>query len=156
MPLPRAAKTPLPSPSPPRPTNNPFSMAIELRIKDSPYRSVVLATPTHALILRYSSPEQNSRRNRSTPIPGPPAPQCIVEFLDRSSVDLDNYRPVSSQQCLGTLGLITLNGDVFLSVITGAREVASVRPGESVSRIHAVEFRKWSPPRFYLRKSSNS
>jgi len=41
------------------------------------------------------------------------------------------------------LGLITLNNDVFLCVITGSEEVATVRPGETVQKIFAVEFCEW-------------
>lgn len=67
----------------------------------------------------------------------------MVEFAELGSVDLDDYRRLSSQPCLGTLGLITLGGDIFMCVITGAREVASVRPGEAVLRIQAVQFRKF-------------
>lgn len=67
-----------------------------------------------------------------------------MELAELGSVDLDDYRRLSSQPCLGTLGLITLGGDIFICVITGAREVASVRPGEAVLRIHAVQFREFT------------
>ncbi|KAG0638498.1 hypothetical protein HOY80DRAFT_1047482 [Tuber brumale] len=126
-------------------------MPIDLLIKDHPHRSIALLTPSHALILRNSpspSPTQNSSNasfasileRTNGPSSTTPIPKCIIEFLHRSSVDLDGYRSLSSQPCLGTLGLITLNRDVFLGVVTSAREVASVRPGEPVFRIHAVNF----------------
>jgi endonuclease/exonuclease/phosphatase family metal-dependent hydrolase len=38
------------------------------------------------------------------------------------------------------LGLITVNSDVFLVVVNGASKVATVRPGETVQRIHSVGF----------------
>lgn len=68
----------------------------------------------------------------------------MVELAELGSVDLGDYRRLSSQPCLGTLGLITLGGDIFICVIIGAREVASVRPGEAVLRIQAVQFREFS------------
>jgi SacI homology domain/Endonuclease/Exonuclease/phosphatase family len=40
----------------------------------------------------------------------------------------------------GTLGLITLNNDVFICMVTGSIEVANVRPGETVQKIYSVEF----------------
>lgn len=128
-------------------------MPIELLIKDHPPRSIALLTPSHALILRNSSSlpaVQSSGNSFSASIPErindpssspASAPKCIIEFLDLASVDLDGYRSLSSQPCLGTLGLITLNQHVFLGVVTSAREVASVRPGEGVFRINAVNFR---------------
>jgi hypothetical protein len=42
---------------------------------------------------------------------------------------------------MGCLGLISIGRDIFLCVITSAKEVAQVRPGEVVSRILGVEFR---------------
>jgi hypothetical protein len=64
----------------------------------------------------------------------------MVEFADVSSVNLNDYRTLSPLPIHGTLGLITINGDVFLCVVTGASKVATVRPGETVERIIAVEF----------------
>lgn len=65
----------------------------------------------------------------------------MVELAELDSVNLSDYKRLTSQPCFGTLGLITLGGDIFICVITSAREVATVRPGETVLRIHAVQFR---------------
>jgi hypothetical protein len=65
----------------------------------------------------------------------------MVEFAVRNAVDLDDYRTVNN--ALGTLGLITLNNDVFICAIIGATQVATVRPGETVQKIHSVEFCWW-------------
>ena len=62
----------------------------------------------------------------------------MVEFATYASLDFTGYRTFSNAQ--GTLGLITLNNDVFLCVVTGSDRVASPRPGESVQKIHSVEF----------------
>lgn len=64
----------------------------------------------------------------------------MVEFADVQSVDVSEYRTLSPLPVHGTLGLITINNDVFLCVVTGAAKVASVRPGETVDKIYAVEF----------------
>jgi hypothetical protein len=75
----------------------------------------------------------------------------MVEFTVRNSLDLTGYRTVNNAQ--GTLGLITLNNDVFLCAIILASQVASVRPGETVQRIHSVEFCAYplsSPSKFLL------
>ena len=64
----------------------------------------------------------------------------MVEFADVSSLDLSDYRTLSPLPVHGTLGLITLNNDIFLCLVTSAAKVAVVRPGETVERILAVEF----------------
>jgi hypothetical protein len=67
-------------------------------------------------------------------------PRCMVEFGDLNSINLEHFHPVTTAR--GTLGLITLSNDVFLCVITGSEEVATVRPLETVQKIFAVEFCK--------------
>ncbi len=64
----------------------------------------------------------------------------MVEFAAVSSLDLNDYRTLSPIPIHGTLGLITINNDIFLCVVAGASKVASVRPGETVEKIYAVEF----------------
>jgi hypothetical protein len=64
----------------------------------------------------------------------------MVEFSALETVDLSDYRTLSPVAVHGTLGLITISNDVFICVVTGASKVASVRPGETVERIYAVEF----------------
>jgi hypothetical protein len=64
----------------------------------------------------------------------------MVEFADLEGVDISDYRTLGPVPIHGTLGLITISGDVFLCVVTGATKVASVRPGETVEKIFAVEF----------------
>lgn len=64
----------------------------------------------------------------------------MVEFSSIEQLDLSDYRPVNTQNAYGTLGLITVNGDVFLVVVSAASKVATVRPGETVQRIGGVAF----------------
>lgn len=52
---------------------------------------------------------------------------------------MQDYRRLSAA-VQGTLGLVTLNGDVFLCVVNGSRKVATVRPGETIQVIWSVEF----------------
>lgn len=66
------------------------------------------------------------------------APRCMVEFVQKTQVDLKGYRTLTTAK--GALGLITLGEDVFVCVATGSREVATVRPNETVQQIFAVEF----------------
>ncbi|KAJ5218285.1 uncharacterized protein N7498_000384 [Penicillium cinerascens] len=96
--------------------------------QDHPQRTIALVTTDHVLIFHYNATDTGAK--------GPP--RCQVEFSDVSSVDLGSYRPLGAGY--GTLGLITLNDDVFVCVVTGASQAATVRPGETVSRIDNVGF----------------
>lgn len=125
-------------------------MSIRVLLREYPHRSIALVTPSHALIFRHSPTTNDAIANGSlvsvnssqgrTSIDGASAPRCMVEFADVASLDLSDYRTLNPLPIHGTLGLITINSDVFLCVVTGASKVASVRPGESVEKIFGVEF----------------
>jgi hypothetical protein len=122
-------------------------MSIRVLIKEYPHRAIALATPTHVLVLRHSSSstENNGNNNASSTSlgsngTGAGAARCMVEFSRTEEVDLSDYRGLHSVNVHGTLGLITVNGDIFLVVVNGASKVATVRPGETVQRIHSVGF----------------
>jgi len=53
---------------------------------------------------------------------------------------MEDYRTLSSLKVYGTLGLITIGRDVFLCVVSNARKVATVRPGEDVQQVLGVDF----------------
>lgn len=96
--------------------------------QDHPQRTIALVTSDHVLVFHYTAVGPDVKT----------APRCQVEFSDVSSVDLRGYRPLGAGH--GTLGLVTLNEDVFVCVVTGSSQAATVRPGEAVSRIDNVDF----------------
>ncbi|KAJ5157574.1 Inositol-1-4-5-trisphosphate 5-phosphatase 1 [Penicillium canariense] len=96
--------------------------------RDQPRRTIALVTSDHVLIFHYGAAETGLKA----------APRCQVEFSEASSVDLAGYRSLGAGY--GTLGLITLNEDVFVCVVTGSSQAATVRPAETVSRIDNVDF----------------
>lgn len=124
----------------------------ELYIRDYPFRSIAIVSSSHALILRYShvgsGPTEatlvnGSNNNLSRARGGqnePIAAKCMVEFSPVTEDLLKDYRPLSPQPIYGTLGLMAVQNEVFLSVITHATRVATVRPGETVERIQGVAF----------------
>jgi len=120
-------------------------MSVRVFIRDHPHRTIALATDEHVLVFRHSLSSTESASSSSLRLSNQLAtPRCLVEFTARSSLDLTEYRSIGNGQ--GTLGLITLNSDVFLCVISSSSQVATVRPGETVQRIHAVEFCRSSIP----------
>ncbi|KAL9060328.1 MAG: hypothetical protein Q9162_000732 [Coniocarpon cinnabarinum] len=92
-------------------------MSAKLLRRNQPVRSLALATESHVLVF------VNNR----------------VELYESSQADLLDYKPLS-YSVHGTLGLITIEDDVFICVVTGANKVASVRPGETVQQILSVDF----------------
>ncbi|GFF59665.1 SacI domain and endonuclease/exonuclease/phosphatase family protein [Aspergillus udagawae] len=102
--------------------------------RDYPQRTLILATTDYALIFKAIAGEvdHNKGSNKRDTI------HCLVEFSSLSSVDLTDYRCLCDGH--GTLGLIALDGDVFLCVVTGASKAGTVRPGEAVWRIDNVHF----------------
>ena len=111
-------------------------MPLRVLCKNGPDRTLLLVADDHALSLQYVPvvSETLSSVSYSNVLP----PKCMVEFTNTSSLDLNEFRTLGSGQ--GTLGLITLNGDVFLCVVTRSTKVGMVRPGETVQRIESVEF----------------
>ncbi|GFF16671.1 DNase I-like protein [Aspergillus terreus] len=108
--------------------------SLRILSRDHPHRTLALATDDCALIFQYTSESGagHQRRNNNDP------PRCLVEFVSHSSAELKGYRSLGLG--FGTLGLVTLDEDVFLCVVTGSSRAATVRPGETVSRIDNVDF----------------
>jgi hypothetical protein len=104
--------------------------------QDHPRRTIGLATSNSILLFRHSPTPVDSLSNVSnTHID---TPRCLVEFCSLSSVDLREFRQIGEGR--GTLGLITLNNDVFICTVSASSRAATVRPGETVLRIENVEF----------------
>ncbi|KAI8960914.1 SacI homology domain-containing protein [Daldinia sp. FL1419] len=121
----------------------------QLLLREYPHRAIAIATPTHALIFRYSPTTSEAIANgslASVSSARPRAagdglvPKCMVEFTPVSKQLLSEFRPLTARPIFGTLGLISIGPDVFLCVITHASRVATVRPGETVERIASVDF----------------
>ncbi|KAL4781149.1 SacI homology domain-containing protein [Aspergillus varians] len=104
--------------------------SIRVLSRDHPVRTLIVATSEDALIFRHSLGE-------ALPANGD-TQRCLVEFASLSSIDLTGYRALGSGY--GTLGLVTIDQDVFVCVITRSSKAATVRPGETVLRIEDVDF----------------
>lgn len=112
-------------------------MSLKILRRDEPRRCIALVSSSYALIFRHGQLEQDQGGpgSKSTP----PA-QCMVEFSQIERVDLSEYKPLRHSTVCGTLGLINIDSDVFVSVITHDSAVATVRQDEHVRKIGAVEF----------------
>ncbi|KAI0600222.1 SacI homology domain-containing protein [Biscogniauxia sp. FL1348] len=121
----------------------------QLLIRDYPHRAIAIATSTHVLIFRHSPTNIEAIADgsltsvvpsRSRALSEGHVSKCMVEFTPITRYLLDDFRPLISRPIYGTLGLIAINQDVFLCVVTQASRVATLRPGETVEKIASVEF----------------
>ncbi|KAF2222115.1 SacI homology domain-containing protein [Elsinoe ampelina] len=118
-------------------------MTIRVLLRDYPHRAVALATNDHVLTFRHNKSDTQDPRipalNTNSIQNGSPS-QCMVDFSSIAQADLSDFRSLTSLAIHGTLGLVTVGGDIFLCVVNGANRVATVRPGENVQQITSVEF----------------
>ena len=121
-------------------------MSLRLFLQQDLPRTIVLATEQHALVFRHDASDLYRSRDAHATERHSATPQCIVEFVTLSSFDLSTFRQIRISGAHGTLGLISINADIYLCVISGADRVATVRPGEAVQRILSVEFCRLSAP----------
>ncbi|KAL5345281.1 Inositol-1,4,5-trisphosphate 5-phosphatase 1 [Pseudogymnoascus australis] len=116
-------------------------MSIRVLVRDHPNRAIALVTASHALIFRYTTTASDAVHNGShASLPSSAPPRCMAEFSRLDQVDLAEYRTLSPRPVHGTLGLITVENEVFICIVTGASKVANVRPNETVERIYATQF----------------
>lgn len=128
-------------------------MSIDVLLRNHPHRSIALRTTSHALVLRHSS--SSAEASHASHAQGfrsaGDVARCIVDFSTVDDIDLSDYWSLSPLPVQGTLGLITVDHGIFLCVVSSSTHVATVRPGETVQRIDAVEFR--SCPHSSIRSS---
>jgi len=98
--------------------------------------AIALATNDSILEFQYASAPVDSSRN--VLLSHQQATRCLVKYSPRSPEHLEGYRLLG--EGWGTLGLISLNNDVFICVVTGSSRAATLRPGENVLRIDNVDF----------------
>ncbi|KTW30137.1 hypothetical protein T552_00615 [Pneumocystis carinii B80] len=65
---------------------------------------------------------------------------CIAKFCKWDDIDYSEYFLATSKVIYGCMGLISIENNVFICLITGYSQIASVRATETINRIHDVEF----------------
>ena len=87
-------------------------------------RSIALADNEYALVIRYAEKASAPTNARE-----PPTPKCIIEFARRADIKLDEqYGLLSDIEHAGCLGLIEINSDIFVCLISSSEQVAFPRP----------------------------
>ncbi|CAG8435658.1 8673_t:CDS:10 [Funneliformis mosseae] len=67
-------------------------------------------------------------------------PQCNVTLVKDTEFNKSEYRQLSPRPVYGCLGLLQVEKDMFMAVVTDCQHIGEIRPGESVHRISDVEF----------------
>jgi hypothetical protein len=118
-------------------------MSHRIYISKYPHRTIALAGQQRVLFFRQSPTAENSPATSSVTVAvqnETSSSRCAVEFAPIADLDPHEYESLSSAPIHGALGLMTINSDVFLAVVTSATQVANIRPGETVQKIVNVEF----------------
>ncbi|KAG0686966.1 inositol polyphosphate 5-phosphatase [Pichia californica] len=87
-------------------------------------RTLALESTSHVLLFRYIHETE----------------KCAIELIPKSSFISQPYKQLSRTKPQGFLGLIEMNNDIFLCVITQKITVAQPLPGENINKISDVEF----------------
>lgn len=112
---------------------------MHLYLREHPVRTLLLTTssederrgcPRRALIFRAEGSKAAS--------------QATVEFVPKDEVDFSNIIRLTARQVQGCLGLINIENEIFLAVVTQAISIGNIRPTaekpEEVNRIQEVAF----------------
>lgn len=95
-----------------------------------PERRIAIVSESFSLILKsVSVGDENSRR-----------PRCAIELLPNSELHSQGFKKLSTHEIFGFIGLIEVEGLIFIGAITGKSKVAQPTPGETVNKIFAVDF----------------
>ncbi|KAG8871354.1 inositol polyphosphate 5-phosphatase [Serendipita sp. 405] len=112
---------------------------MHLYLREHPVRTLILTTssedegrgcPRRALVFRAEGPKAAS--------------QAMVEFVPKEEVDFTGLIRLSARQIQGCLGLMNIENEIFLVVVTLASPIGDLRPSsmktEEVHRIQEVVF----------------
>ncbi|SCU86141.1 LAMI_0D00606g1_1 [Lachancea mirantina] len=93
-----------------------------------PERRIALLSQSYALVFKAVKNAADPHRAL-----------CAIELLPKSKLER-GFEKLTSHEIHGFLGLIELEGLIFICAITGKTKVAQPIPGETVNKIFAVDF----------------
>jgi hypothetical protein len=111
---------------------------LRILYRNHPHRTIALATTEYVLVFRHAPSHIKTDPLNHTYQFHSGTFRCVVELLTHPSTDLRGYQLLGGG--CGIIGLITLNQDVFICVVTSSSKAAAVRPEEAILRISNVDF----------------
>lgn len=97
-------------------------------LSTQPERRIAIVSDSFALILKSVGEKQSKR------------PRCAIELVPKNDLDNHGFKKLSLREIYGFVGLIEIDGLIFIGTITGKSKVAQPIPGETVNKIFAVDF----------------
>ncbi|CAI1714255.1 hypothetical protein SEUBUCD646_0N02130 [Saccharomyces eubayanus] len=91
-------------------------------------RSIAIVSESYGLVFR---PIGDKISRKST---------CAVEFIPKADLSSHGFQRLSSHEIFGFIGLIELEGLIFIATITGKSKTAQPIPNKTVNKIYAVDF----------------
>ncbi|CCE63659.1 hypothetical protein TPHA_0F01750 [Tetrapisispora phaffii CBS 4417] len=91
-------------------------------------RRLAIVSENHAIVFKAIS-EPSSKK-----------PICNIELAEKKTLRGHGFQKLSSHEIFGFIGLIEVNGLIFIGTIVGKSKVAQPVPGESINKINSVEF----------------
>lgn len=97
-------------------------------LSQKPQRRIAIVSESFALILKSVGTDPSHR------------PRCAIELVPKSDLKNQDFKRLSGHDIQGFIGLIEIEGLIFVGTITGKSKVAQPIPGETVNKIYAVDF----------------
>ena len=91
-------------------------------------RRIAIVSESYALVFKSIS---NS---------GSTKPVCNIELLQKDELKNKGFQKLTANEIFGFIGLIELDGLIFIGTIIGKSKVAQPIPNETVNKIHSIEF----------------
>lgn len=107
---------------------NKYSVAMKILLSKQQTRKIAIVSETHGLVFRPIN-SKNSRRST-----------CAVELVPKAELNGNGFRRLSNHEVYGFIGLIEIEGLMFIATITGKSKVAQPIPNKTVNKIYAVDF----------------
>ncbi|CCK71757.1 uncharacterized protein KNAG_0H03430 [Huiozyma naganishii CBS 8797] len=104
---------------------------MNILVSDKPDRRIAIVSRSYALILKSVKNSDASQSKK---------PYCAIELVSKSAVQGQDFVKLSANELYGFVGLIEIEGLIFLGAITGKAKVAQPIPGETVNKILTVDF----------------
>lgn len=100
-----------------------------LLLSRQPERRIAIVSDTYGLIFKSVG------HNKTTH-----TPLCAIDLVPKGELKDQGFKKLTHNEVHGFIGLIEIQGYIFLGAITGRSKVAQPTPGETVNKIYAVDF----------------
>ncbi|EDO16233.1 hypothetical protein Kpol_505p10 [Vanderwaltozyma polyspora DSM 70294] len=91
-------------------------------------RRIAIVSESFALVFK---PAFNKEKQKTV---------CNVDLVPKKELKNQGFQKLSSNEIFGFIGLIEIDGLIFIGTIIGKSKVAQPIPGETINKIHGVDF----------------